>query len=122
MIYDTTSPCSTQLQAFLTISLPPFFRTCLSVDPLCTGAEIRSTFFQSFPCHLKSDIFRKFTCYTFSNILLMSTSPIFGEIFYPFKRQPHKMVKHTQTIRRLLPTNYLSMFGHFVGLALKRLR
>ena len=23
----------------------------------------------------------------------------------PFKRQPHKMVKHTKTIRRLLPTN-----------------
>ena len=38
-----------------------------------------------------------------------------------FKRQPHKMVKHTQTIRRLLPTNYLSMFDHFVGLVLKGL-
>ena len=30
-------------------------------------------------------------------------------------------VKHTQTIRRLLPTNCLSVFDHFVGLALKRL-
>ena len=29
------------------------------------------------------------------------------------------MVKHTQTIRRLLLTNYLSMFDHFVGLTLK---
>ena len=29
------------------------------------------------------------------------------------------MVKHTQTIRRLLPTNYLSVFDHFVGLAFK---
>ena len=29
------------------------------------------------------------------------------------------MVKHTQTIRRLLPTNCLSVFGHLVGLALK---
>ena len=37
-------------------------------------------------------------------------------------RQPHKMVKHTQTIRRLLPTNYLSVFDHFVGLALKELK
>ena len=27
------------------------------------------------------------------------------------------MVKHTQTIRRLLPTNCLSVFDHFVGLA-----
>ena len=42
--------------------------------------------------------------------------------FYPFKRQPHKTVKHTQTIRRLLPTNCLSVFNHFVGLALKGLR
>ena len=31
------------------------------------------------------------------------------------------MVKHTQTIRRLLSTNCLSVFDHFVGLALKGL-
>ena len=31
------------------------------------------------------------------------------------------MVKHTKTIRRLLPTNYLSVFDHFVGLALNGL-
>ena len=31
------------------------------------------------------------------------------------------MVKHTQAIRRPLPTNYLSVFEHFAGLALKRL-
>ena len=31
------------------------------------------------------------------------------------------MVKHTQTIRWLLPTNSLSVFDHFVGLALKGL-
>ena len=31
------------------------------------------------------------------------------------------MVKHTQTIRRQQPTNCLSVFGHFVGLALKGL-
>ena len=30
------------------------------------------------------------------------------------------MVKHTQIIRRLLPTNFLSVFYNFVGLALKR--
>ena len=29
------------------------------------------------------------------------------------------MIKHTQTIRRPLPTNFLSVFDHFVGLALK---
>ena len=31
------------------------------------------------------------------------------------------MVKHTQTIRPLLPTNCLSVFDHFVGLTLKEL-
>ena len=36
-------------------------------------------------------------------------------------RQPHKMVKHTQTIRRQQPANCLSVFVHFVGLALKGL-
>ena len=34
-------------------------------------------------------------------------------------RQPHKMVKHTQTIRWLLLMNCLSVFDHFVGLALR---
>ena len=31
------------------------------------------------------------------------------------------MVKHTQTNRRLLSTNCLGVFDHFVGLALKEL-
>ena len=31
------------------------------------------------------------------------------------------MVKHTQTICRLLPTNCLSVFDHFMGLALNEL-
>ena len=32
------------------------------------------------------------------------------------------MVRHTQTIRHLLPMNCLSVFDHFLGLALKGLR
>ena len=32
------------------------------------------------------------------------------------------MVKHTQTIDRLLPTNCSSVFDHFVDLALKELK
>ena len=32
------------------------------------------------------------------------------------------MVKHTQTIRQLLLTNCLSVFDHFVGLAIKWLK
>ena len=35
--------------------------------------------------------------------------------------QTHKMVKHTQTIHWLLPTNYLSVFKHFVESAFKGL-
>ena len=31
------------------------------------------------------------------------------------------MVKHAQAIRRQKPTNYLSVFDHFVGLAVKEL-
>ena len=40
----------------------------------------------------------------------------------PLSANPHEMVKHTQTIRRLLQTNCLSVFDHFVGLALKELK
>ena len=32
------------------------------------------------------------------------------------------MVKHTETIHRLLPTNCFSVFDHFVGLALRGLK
>ena len=32
------------------------------------------------------------------------------------------MVKHTKKIRQQKPTNYLSVFDHFVGLALKGLK
>ena len=39
----------------------------------------------------------------------------------PFKRKPHKMVRHTEIIRRQEPTNCLSVFDQFVVLALKRL-
>ena len=42
--------------------------------------------------------------------------------FNPLKGQSHRMVKHTQTIRRQQPTNCLSDFDHFVNLALKELK
>ena len=38
-----------------------------------------------------------------------------------FKRQPDKMVRHTQTVRLQKPTGCLSVFDHFVGLVLKGL-
>ena len=37
----------------------------------------------------------------------------------PLSAYSHKMAKHTQTIRRLLLTNRLDVFGHFLGLPLK---
>ena len=40
----------------------------------------------------------------------------------PFKHQFHKIIKHTQTIRRQIADElFLSVFDHFVGLALKGL-
>ena len=36
--------------------------------------------------------------------------------------QPRKLAKHTQTIRCQQPTNFVSVFDHFVGLALKGLK
>ena len=47
-----------------------------------------------------------------NNFLILVVTEMTAE---HFKRQPHKMVKHTQTIRRL------SIFDHSVGLALKEL-
>ena len=42
-------------------------------------------------------------------------------IFKYLSANPHKMIKHIQTIRRLLPMNCLSVLDHFVGLVLKGL-
>ena len=47
---------------------------------------------------------------------------ICDRVSFTFKRQPNKMVKHTQTKHRLLPTNCLRVFDHFVGLNFKELR
>ena len=38
-----------------------------------------------------------------------------SEVRYVENYEPRKMVKHTQTIRRLLLRNCLSVFDHFVG-------
>ena len=40
----------------------------------------------------------------------------------PFKRQPHKIVKYTQIIRRQFADELIEFFDCFVGLALKGLR
>ena len=52
-------------------------------------------------------------CSKFFLILKPPESP-----FNPLSASPQKMIKHTQTIHWLLPTNSLSVFDHFVGLVL----
>ena len=56
-----------------------------------------------------------------SSVLYILTKVFLYCKVQPFKRQHYKMVKHTQTIRWLLPTNCLSVVDHFAGLALKGL-
>ena len=53
--------------------------------------------------------------------MLNTRAGVIEQCFQPFMRQPHKIVKHTQTSRRLLPTSCLSVFDLSVGLALKEL-
>ena len=72
--------------------------TCLELTGALTWTEEISQHFQS--------------C---SQVLLKNLS-------WSFKRQPYKMVKHTQTIRWQQPKNCLNVFEHFVGLALKGLK
>ena len=52
---------------------------------------------------------------------LYSTTFHAVNVMLPFNHQPHKFVKHTQTIRRLLPTGCLSVSDLFAGMALKGL-
>ena len=47
---------------------------------------------------------------------------LLSSLYNPFKRQPHKMVKHNKIVRRQNPMNCLNVFDHFVGLALKGLK
>ena len=56
-----------------------------------------------------------------ADVTKLSKVVLFKKKKFFFKRQPPKMVKHTQTIRRQQPTNCLRAFGHFVGLVLKAL-
>ena len=55
------------------------------------------------------------------NLFMTISTFFFFHSFYLFKYQPNKMVKHTQTIRRLLPRDCLNVFDHFVGLGFKGL-
>ena len=48
-------------------------------------------------------------------------TPFYFYTINPLSLNVTKMVKHTRTIHRLLPTNCLSVFDHFVDLALKGL-
>ena len=54
------------------------------------------------------------------NTIVRKDKQIF-KLTKPYKHQPHKIIKYTQTIRRQQPTNCLTAFDRFVGLALKGL-
>ena len=54
-------------------------------------------------------------------LLLCETNFSNQQKFNPLSVKTHKMVKYTQAICRQQPANCLSMFGHFMGLALKGL-
>ena len=56
-----------------------------------------------------------------THLLKLSLILFMALISYPFNRQFHKMVKHTQTIQRQIADELFSVFDHFVGLALKGL-
>ena len=56
-----------------------------------------------------------------ANLFVTTCTFFFFRSFYLSKHQPHKMVKYGQTARRLLSTDCLSVFDHFVGLAFKGL-
>ena len=55
-----------------------------------------------------------------ANIITNSNIEMHGQTWQDCQR--HKLVKHNQTIHRQQPTNCLSVFDHFVGLARKGLR
>ena len=61
-----------------------------------------------------------------SKYLLLFYFVTFAAVFWPkiltLYAPTYKMVKHTQTICRLLPTKCLSVFDHFVGLLLEGLK
>ena len=54
----------------------------------------------------------------FSCINLWGLSVVFIVNFEHINRQPHKMIKHTQTIRQQKQMNCFSVFDNFVGLTL----
>ena len=53
--------------------------------------------------------------------MITSFSSVFGQTLNPSSADPTKQSNTLKTVRRLLPTNCLSVLDHFVGFALKGL-
>ena len=70
-------------------------------------------------CHLQLSLIFFLNCNYLFKIQYKYVKTRFMDVI---RRQPHKMVKHTQTICWQQTTNCLSVFDRFVGLALKGLR
>ena len=87
---------------------------CKLIRNYCWQLFYRTTLAESFFTEL-------FAITTLRICQLLLKPIILSNQTYTFKRQPYRMVQHTQTIHRLLPKNFLSVFDHFVELALKEL-
>ena len=67
----------------------------------------------------KGDVLTQFFSVFISPAIHFFLLPYLMGVLITLKRQPPNIVKHTQTIRRQMTTNCMSLFDHFVGLTLK---
>ena len=86
--------------------------TLLDFLRIKTYVFLKSTYPNSVLCFLK-ETSMWIVCNLRENIFQIFSS----DLLQPFKRQPHKMVKQTQTILRQQPTNCLNVYDHFVRLS-----
>ena len=83
----------------------------------------RSWYWSNFFYALQYGINTKYICFnvTIIKININCIAYNFSSCLNPLNTNPTKMVKHIQGIHRQQPMNCLSVFDHFVGLALKEL-
>ena len=74
--------------------------------------------------HIYTDLTYAYLGKSFCSIKVFPCLVSFSFLFWSLntvRANPHKIVKHTQAICRLLPTNCFTVFDHFVGLTFKGL-
>ena len=114
----------------LILSPKVFLKVCNQSDIWSRAWNIEYVSLSRSSFSIQNYFYGAFVWFSFVNIILKRISLVLlyesnqnNDFFRPseFKRQPHKMVKHTQTICQLLPTNCLIVFDDFVGLAFEGL-